>query len=93
MGDNVDLLMSERIDQIGEVEHMIRTEIRAVGRPVAIAMSAQVGRDHVPVMPERARGPVPTARMIAPTVYENEQRRTVVSPVYVVELQSLRDKS
>ena len=93
MADNRRLLMAECIDQIGEVEHMKRTEVSAVRRPLAIAMSAQVGRNNVPTIPHRMRRPIPAARVITRTVDEQEKRRAFVPPINIVELQALRDMS
>ena len=56
---------------------------------VGIAVTAQVGRDHVKWAATRALYAVP-APAIAPAVDQQERRRACVSPVDIMQLQSVR---
>jgi hypothetical protein len=54
-------------------------------------MAAQVGRDDVVVIAQCGGDPIPIATMVAPTVQQDQWRRRGVSPVDVVQAQSLRE--
>ena len=89
MAHDAQLPLPERLDQHRDIQRVKDREIGAVARPVAVAMAAQIGCDHVPMMPQCARRPVPAARVIAAAVEQQEQRRAVVAPVEVMQIQPL----
>ena len=53
--------IGEFLEQLREVEHVIHLAVGAAERPCAVAVAAQVHRDHVVVVAKRASGPVPAA--------------------------------
>src|SRR5205807_7442197 len=61
-------------------------------RPLAVAMTAEVERVNVIVVAQRARHPVPTARVIQPAVHEHHWRFVVAPVIPVMELQAVRVK-
>ncbi len=56
-------------------------------------MAAQIGGDNVPVVAQFFRHPIPTARMIAAAVDEEQRWRLGVSPIDIIEPKSLRDEA
>ena len=63
------------MDQLAEIVDIGRGRVVAVGRPLAVAMAAQIGRQHMPVAAQRRRDPVPVAAMVAPAMHEQQRRR------------------
>ena len=89
VGDDRDRRQPLLVDELGEVVDVAGHRVAAVGRPLAVAVAAQVGRDDVPVVPQRRRRPVPVPAVVAPAV-EQEQRRLVrIAPVHVVQPEAL----
>jgi hypothetical protein len=50
------LLVVERVEQIGNIESLISSEVDADGRPLAIAVAAQIQCDHMPALCSRYPG-------------------------------------
>jgi hypothetical protein len=70
MRDDTDLFISKLIDESGEIEQVIGSQISAIGGPFAVSMTAQIRRDDMPLISQRARHPIPTSRVIAHAVHE-----------------------
>jgi hypothetical protein len=68
MGDDRDGSQLLLMDQLGEIVDVVRHHICAAGCPRAVAMSAQVRRDHVVACGQTPGDPVPTAAMIHASV-------------------------
>ena len=79
------------MDQLGQVVDIGGGRVIAVGRPLAVAVAAQIGGEDVPVMAQRLRQPIPVAAMVAPAMDEEERRRAGVAPVDIVQPQPLRE--
>src|SRR3977135_2985528 len=76
----------------GQIENVLVDRIDRTWRPLAVAMTTKVERENVIVVAQRARHPVPTARVIQPAVYQYKWRLIVASIIPVVELQAVRMK-
>ena len=79
------------MDQLREVVDVGGHRIAAVRRPLAVAMTAQIGREDVPVATQRRGDPVPVAAMIPPAMDEQQRRRARISPIDIVQPQPLRE--
>src|SRR5262249_16444524 len=77
------------MDELGEIVDVARHVVIAVGRPLAVAVTAQVGRDDVPLVPQPRGDPIPVAAMIAPAVEQDQRRRPRIAPVDVMQAQTL----
>ncbi len=68
-------------DHVIQIDDVIHEVVVAAGAdPFAIAMPAEVGRDHVPVWREPLRHRVPGVREIREAVHEHERRRLGARP-------------
>src|SRR3954468_20161843 len=54
-------------------------------------MAAQIGRQDMPVAAQRRRDPIPVAAMVAPAMHEQQRRRGWVTPIDIVQSQTLRE--
>ena len=88
--DNKVFRLAERLNQIDKIEHEIRRHIRAIGRPLAFAMAAQIQRDHMIISGERIRDPIPRAPVIAIAMQQQEKRRALIAPIPILEREALR---
>ena len=79
------------MDQLREVVDIGGDRIAAVGRPLAVAVTAQIGRQDVPVVAQRLRHPVPVAAMVAPAMHQQQRRRAGIAPIDVMQPQPLRE--
>ncbi len=86
---NIGLITPLLVDELREVVDVAGHRVAAVRRPLAVAMPPQVGRDDVPVLPERLRRPVPAAAVIPATMDQEERRLLRMAPVHVVKAQAL----
>src|SRR3546814_12551135 len=67
--------------------------ILPIGRPGAVAMAAQVGRDDMIAVRQSFGDPVPASAMVATAVDEQQRRRRLVPPIDIMQLQPLRDEA
>src|SRR5205823_1167564 len=65
--------------------------IIAVGRPLAVAMAAQVRRQDMPVLAQRIGNPVPVAAVVAPTMDEEQRRPCRIAPIDIMQAKPLRE--
>ena len=65
--------------------------VATVGRPLAVAVAAQVGSQDVPFAPQSRSHPVPIAAMVPPTMQKHQRECSRISPIDVVEPQALRE--
>ena len=93
MGHDGHLVMSQRVDQLGKVIDEGIYLVIAVRRPGAVAMTAQVRRDDVPVLGQFLGHPVPAAAMVAPAMLKDQRRGIGIAPIDIVEAQALRDEA
>ena len=77
------------VDELRQVVDVGRHRVIAVRRPLAVAMPAEIGADHVPVLAQSLRHPVPVPAVIAPAVNEEKRRRFRVAPVDIMQTQTL----
>src|SRR6266542_2432040 len=89
VGDDRDRGQPLLVDELGEVVDIAGHRVAPIRRPLAVAMAPQVGRDHVPVVPERGRGPVPVPAVITPAVDQEQRRLAGIAPVHAVQPQPL----
>src|SRR5713226_9321574 len=89
VGDDRDGREPLLVDELRQVVDVARHRVATVRGPLAVAVAAEVGRDHVPVVAERLRRPVPVAAVVAPAVEQHERRLLAVAPVHVVKPQAL----
>jgi hypothetical protein len=82
----------ELMDELREIVDVADHIVGAGARPCAVAVAAQIRRDHVPASTQALRHPIPVAAMVAPAVQQDERRRGAVAPVDVVEAQALREE-
>ena len=80
------------MDQLREIVDITSNCIIAVRRPLAVAMAAQIRRQNMPVVPECVGDPVPVATVVTPAVDEKKWRPAGITPIDVVQPQSLRKK-
>src|SRR5262249_61333141 len=52
------------MDELVEIVDVFGDRVAAVRRPLTVAVTAKIGRDDVPVVAQRLRGPVPVATVI-----------------------------
>src|SRR3546814_20926742 len=81
--------MDELREVIDEAVHVILP----IGRPGAVAMAAQVGRDDMIAVRQSFGDTVPASAMVATAVDEQQPRRRLVPPIGIMQLQSLRDEA
>jgi hypothetical protein len=79
------------MDQLREVVDIGGHRVAAVGRPLTIAVAAQIGGENVPIMAQGLRDPVPVAAMVAPTVHQQQRWRAGIAPVDIMQPQPLRE--
>lgn len=77
------------MDELGEVVDVAGHGVAAVGRPLAVPVAAQIGRDDVPVMAQRLGDPIPVPAMVPAAMKEEQRRRAGVAPIHVVQAQPL----
>ena len=75
----------EQIDEQSKVIDKRGDRICPGGRPGAVPMSPQIGRDHVKILRQDTRGPVPAMRMIESAMDQDQQRGRRISPVQIME--------
>ena len=61
--------------ELGEVVDVIDHRVARAVHPLRVAVTAQVGRDHVVAIAQRQGDPVPGAAMVASAVDEDQRRR------------------
>jgi len=93
MRDDGNRAAVELVDQLGEVIDEAIDRVIAVGRPGAVAMAAQIGRDDVVMVAQPFGDPVPVAAMVAAAVDEQQGRCARIAPIDIMELEPLRDKA
>src|SRR3546814_18862954 len=59
--------------------------ILPIGRPGAVAMAAQVGRDDMIAVRQSFGDPVPASAMVATAVDEQQRRRRLVPPIAIMQ--------
>src|SRR2546422_8456675 len=59
VGDDRDRRQALLMDELGQVVDVAGQGVAAVGRPLAVAVPPEIGRENVPVVPPRRGGPVP----------------------------------
>src|SRR3546814_7988349 len=93
MGDDRHRREVELMDELREVIDEAVHVILPIGRPGAVAMAAQVGRDDMIAVRQSFGDPVPASAMVATAVDEQQRRRRLVPPIrseeQTSELQSL----
>ena len=77
------------MNQLRQVVDIAAHGVVAVGRPLAVAMAAQVRRDDVPVIAEAFGHPVPVPAVIPPPVHQQQRRRVRIAPVDVMQPEAL----
>src|SRR5207245_579009 len=90
VADDGDREEVERLQERGQVEHVVDHRVGAAHRPGGVAVPAQIGGDEVEVAAQVGRHPVPAPAVVAPAVQEEEGPPLRVAPVDVVERQALR---
>src|SRR5204863_6359834 len=79
------------VDQLSEIVDIGGGRIIAVRRPLAVAVAAQIGRQHMPIPAQGARDPIPIAAVVATTVDQQQGRRGGVTPIHIMQPQPLRE--
>ena len=79
------------VDQLREVIDAGAHRIVAISRPAAVAVTAQVRRDDVPVMAQFLGHPVPAAAMVPPAMQQDQGRRIGIAPIDIMKAHALRD--
>ena len=92
MRDDRDRRQRLLMDELRQVVDVRRHLVVPVGRPLAVAMPAQVRADDVPIAPQLLRDPVPVPAMVAPAVNEEKRRRVGIAPIDIVHAQTLGDE-
>ena len=69
------------VGQSGKIQHVLGNAIERALRPGAVAMSTQIERVDVVILAERARHPVPVARVVESAVDQDHDRLAVGAPV------------
>ena len=72
------------MDQLGEIINISRDCVIAVGRPLAVAVTAQIRRQNMPVMPQCIGDPIPVAAVVAPAMDEEKRRRLRIPPINIM---------
>src|SRR5712671_5676903 len=92
MSDKADRKLVDDIEQRGKIEHMLGHAVHGARSPGAVAVSAQVERIDVVMLAQRARHPVPVARVVQAAVDEYQRGLAVLSVIPELQLQSVRVK-
>src|SRR5580704_6482466 len=92
MPDNAEGRKLLHADELCEIKYVGGHRIVAIARPGAVTVPAQIRSDHIPVVAQCLRRPIPAAAVIAAAVQKNEWRRGRITPVGVVQAQPLRNK-
>ena len=79
------------MDQLREIVDIGGGRIIAVGRPLAVAVTAQIGRQHMPIPAQGARDPIPIAAVVTPAMHQQQGRRGRVAPIHIMQPQPLRE--
>jgi hypothetical protein len=58
------------VNQLSEIIDITSHTVIPVGRPLAVAVTAQVGRQHVPLTAQTVGHPIPVATMVPPAMNE-----------------------
>ena len=83
----------ESFDNIGQrrkIQHMFGDAIQRARRPRAISMAAQIQRVDVIIVAQRARHPIPVARMVQAAVNQDQRRLALRAPIPELKLQAVR---
>jgi hypothetical protein len=90
VADEVDGEVADHVGERREVEYMLGDAVERARRLRAVAVPAQVERVDVEIVPQRARHPVPVARVVESAVDEQERRPPLAAPVPELQLQPVR---
>src|SRR5207247_7407304 len=90
VADDGDREEVERLQEGGQVEHVVDHRVGAAYRPGGVAVPAEIGGDEVEVAAQVGRHPVPAPAVVAPAVQEEEGPLVRVAPVDVVRSEERR---
>jgi hypothetical protein len=68
---------AQHFNERRQVENVLGDAIERAGRPGTVAVSAQVHGVHVKMLPQRARHPVPVARMVQAAMHQQKRRQAI----------------
>ncbi len=88
--DQVDGKFSDHVGQRGKIQDIFGNAVHRAGRPVAVAVAAQIHGVDVKMFPEDTRYPIPVARVIETAVHQHKRGLAVLSPIPEVQLQAMR---
>ena len=91
MGDDRDRRKILLMNQLREIVNVAIHRIVAFSRPLAIAVTTQVGRDNVPVGTQGLGDGVPVAAMVTPAMDQYQWRRVPIAPLNIMQAQALRN--
>ena len=78
------------MDQLGEIVD-VGGDLIVASRPLAVAVTAQIGGDDMLVVLQAGSDPVPIAAMIASAMQQQQRGRIGISPIDVMQSQTLRE--
>jgi hypothetical protein len=84
-----DFLKACGLHQACQIVNVIGQAVAAAGRPIGIAVPAKVGSNDMKRRPQRSRQMIPTARVIEPTMKQDQRRRRRVTPIREVKSKPL----
>src|SRR5450759_1012956 len=81
MADDGDLPEACGLHHACQIVNVIGQAVAAAGRPVGLAVPAEVGRDDMKIRPQRLRRMIPAAGVIETAVNEDQRRGRWVTPI------------
>ena len=91
MRDDGDGGEAKLVHQLRQIINIAGDRIIAGHVPLAVAVTAKIGTDDMPILAQLHRRPVPTARMIAPAMEQDQRRFVGISPVDIMQPRALRN--
>src|SRR5439155_19667655 len=88
VADQVDRKPPDDVGQGRKVQDVLRDRVHSARRPTAVAVAAEVGRDHPEIAAEGGGDAVPTAGAVPAAVRQAEVGPAVVAPGPEEELES-----
>src|SRR5579864_8201963 len=89
VADEPDGKLTNHVQQNREVQHMLGHRIDGPWSPSAVAVAAQIKSIDVIMLTQRARDPIPVARMVQPSMNQHYRRQALPAVVPELQLQSI----
>ena len=88
--DKINRPVPDNVDQGREVEYVLGDAVHGPGCPTAVAVAAEIRRNHPEVVAESVGNKIPAAGVISASVDKNQIGFMVVPPIPKVKFQAMR---